>query len=136
MNTAENPHRSQLLAALKAIQPVVIDPTVTFDMGIECTIVTTDGVVYAEPGMFLFCGGNWPINVVSRDGAEGAFSLNTGEAELLFTDVGQLELAFIEMFELDALWEELSDSELRDWSITVASRGIRIASMSDGEEEK
>jgi len=127
MSDEHNLNRSQLLEILKSIRPVVMDPTMTFDMGIECTIATKDGVVYPIPGMFLFCGGHWPIRKLSPSDARfvkerNMFSLrNSEEDELLFTDVVEMETAFLEMFNIDARWEEMSDGDLADWHEAISS---------------
>lgn len=53
MNTKHSPpDRSHLLKILKSIRHVVIDQIGTFDMGMECTIATKNGIVYSVPGMF------------------------------------------------------------------------------------
>jgi hypothetical protein len=141
MSDEHNLSRSQLIETLKSIRPVVMDLTMTFDMGIECTIATKNGVVYPVPGMYLFCGGDWPIRKLSPSDEgfvkeRNIFSLRTSEEdELLFTDVEALETAFLEMFNIDARWEEMDDSELADWHEAISSEGISIVAMSNDEEE-
>lgn len=142
MNKKLDLNRSHLLKALKSIRPVVIDLTGTLDMGMECTIATKDGVVYPVPGMFLFCGGDWPIKKLSPPDAgyvkaRSIFSLGTSENEedmLLFTDVEEMEEAFINMFALDVRWEEMSDSDLMDWQETISAKGMDLVSISVEDE--
>jgi hypothetical protein len=143
MYTKHNPpSRSHLLEILKSIRPVVINPIGTFDMGMECTIATKNGIVYPAPGMFLFCGGNWPIKKLSPSDAgyvkeKDAFFLRMSENEedtLVFTDVAEMEEAFINMFGLDVRWEEMSDSDLMDWRDAISSEGMDIVSMSAEDE--
>lgn len=142
MNKKSDLSRSNLLKILKSIRPVVIDPTGTFDMGMECTIATKNGVVYPVPGMFLFCGGDWPIKKLSLPDAgymkeRNTFSLRTSDNEedrLHFTDVGEMEETFINMFDLDIRWEEMSDSDLMDWQQAISAEGVDLVSMSAESE--
>ncbi|MBV5330206.1 MAG: hypothetical protein JZU65_21690, partial [Chlorobium sp.] len=61
MNDNHNLNRFQLLEKLKSIRPVVIDTTMTFNVGIDCTIATNEGIIYPEPDMFGFSAGSWPV---------------------------------------------------------------------------
>lgn len=133
--------RIELLQKLKSIRPAVIDPTMTTDMGIECSIATTEGIINREPGMFLFCGGLWPIRKISIQTGSGdndyidGFSLRISEEEddrLYFTDiVPVLDLAFLELFEVDILWEDMKDSELKDWEEIISSESMNLVSICD-----
>ncbi len=141
MSDEHNLNRTQLLETLKSTSTVVMDPTYTFDMGLECTIASKYGVVYPVPGMFLFCGGGWPIRKLAPSDAECAkvqstFLLRTREEdEQQFTDVAELETAFLEMFNLDARWEEMDDSDLVDWLEVMSADGISIVAMIDDDDD-
>ncbi len=140
MSDEKNLNRSQLLQKLRSIHPVVMDLLMTFDMGIECTIVSKEGVTYPAPGMFLFCGGDWPVRRLSPSDAEFlkeqcTFSLRTSEEEeLLSTDTVEIEKAFLEMFNLDVRWEEMSEGDLADWNEAISSKGISIVAIVHDEE--
>jgi hypothetical protein len=53
---------------------------------------------------------------------------------LLFTDVEEMEEAFINMFALDVRWEEMSDSDLMDWQEAISAKGMDLVSMSVEDE--
>lgn len=133
-------NRSQMLERLKSISPTVMNPTMTFDMGLECTIAAKDGVIYPNPGMFLFCEGDWPIRKLSPSDADftrerDIYSLiNSGKNVYLFTDVSKLETAFLDMFSLDAFWEEMDDSDLLDWLEAISDEGKSIVEMTAAME--
>jgi len=120
---------------LKSMRPIVVNPTMTYDMGIECTIATKDGVIYPVPGMFLFCGGTWPINEFSKSDIENTkeektFSLHISEDKiLLFTNIPEMEQTFVKLFNIDANWEAMSDKELMNWHKVISSDGRNIVSI-------
>jgi hypothetical protein len=140
MNIQHNLNRSQLLKILKSIRPVVMNPIMTFDMGVECEIASKHGVIYSVPGMFLFCGGNWPIKKLSPTDPgfmkeKETFSLQTSEKDtLLFTDIEEMEFAFLNIFNIDIHWEDMGDSDLMDWHEAIVSKGISFLAMSDAVE--
>ena len=129
--------RDQLLERLNSLHPVVLYPTMTFDMGLECTIVTNEGVVYPVPGMLLFCGGNWPIRKLSLADKgflqwKNVFCLSKSEEQdAIFTESVELESAFVEMFDIDNRWEEMNDDELSNWLEIIHSDGMNIMEMSE-----
>lgn len=139
MNDELNISRSRLLEILRSIRPVVFDPVMTYDMGMECDIATKHGVVYRGVGMFLgsaSTGGDWPIRKLSPSDADflkerDTFFLCLDEDELLFTDVEGLETAFIKNLPLDKPWEEMSNDELEEWQEKISTEGIDLLAMSD-----
>lgn len=130
-----NSKKCELIEKIKMLCPVVMDPTLTQDMGIECTIVTKDGIVNPVPGMFLFCGGYWPISIIPSlleefMNEQTTYSLysNTDE-ESTYTDITELEEDFFSMFVLDFCWEEMSDSDLTNWYEGILSEGMSIVEL-------
>lgn len=129
-------NRDQLLERLNSLCPIILYPTMT-DMGLECTIATKEGIVYPILGMLLFCGGNWPIRKLfpADKGFRqetNTFCLSTSEEEAtIFSKIGQLESAFLDLFNIDSRWEEMEDDELSNWLKAIRSDGMSIIKMSD-----
>jgi len=138
MNEQSNIDRTSLLKALKSIRPTIIEPTATQDMGMECTIASKLGITYPVPGMFIsISGGYWPIYSSTQDEnnpqpSQTTYSLQTDEVSdaKVFTDIEQLETAFLELFNIDAMWESFDDDELSYW-LDEVSEGSSIAELSE-----
>ena len=92
--------------------------------------------------MFLFCGGYWPIRKQSqadqkfqKDKNTFLLSINEDE-ETVFSEMQQLESAFINMFNIDTRWEEMNDNDLSHWLETIHSNGLDIMEMTNFWEKE
>ena len=92
--------REKLIKKLKDISPMITQVTETLDMGFEFSAITTQGVIYAEPGMLLsFSKGHWPFN-----GKEAKEMNDASVQEFLLDETWNV-----------IPWEDLSDEELQEW---------------------
>ena len=79
---------------------MITQVTETSDMGFEFSAITTQGVIYAEPGMLLsFSNGRWPF-----DGKQAKEMNNASVQEFLLDETWNV-----------IPWEDLSDEELHEW---------------------
>lgn len=52
-----------IIEILKDRAPAILNPTLTFDMGAEFTILAKNGVIFQQPGMLLdYSGGQIPFS--------------------------------------------------------------------------
>ncbi|MBV5330207.1 MAG: hypothetical protein JZU65_21695, partial [Chlorobium sp.] len=64
------------------------------------------------------------------------FFLHTAEKDvILFTDAAEMETALVEMFDIDACWDEMTDRDLAHWHEAISSKGISFIEMTEHEDE-
>lgn len=130
-------NRQQMLDKLSSLSPMILNPMMSYDMGLECTIATNQGVVYSDIGMMLFNDGNWPIRKISPEDKEftpgkDAYYLRIEESnEKVYWETPDLVSAFVKIFNVDTLWEEMDDEELSTWIEDIFNDGISLVHMSE-----
>lgn len=130
-----NLKRMEVLGLLKNIDTIILDPLATLDMGIECTIATKKGLVYSTPGMFLFCGGWWPVTIEQNNKNESIYHLQTNEKNILnLSTVKDLDKFFSDFFNIDSTWESFSTEELVEWYEKILNNGYSIVEMTKNIE--
>ena len=61
-------NRQSCIDLLVERAPVVLEVTISFDMGYEFSALPSKGIISGEPGMLLdYSGGEWPLEEVSAE---------------------------------------------------------------------
>jgi len=119
--------REDMINRLKSFSPVIVNVTMTFDMGYEFSAVVSEGVIYAEPGMLLsHSGGEWPPRTWE----------NKSEAEY---DESLKDFLLGEAWNVTT-WEHLSDEEIEEFFRdviynTVIHECVEINYLIDTDEQ-